>query len=192
MNKNILPLTLIVLAVGTYFTFTRVKYDEIKSIKEVNAVYDQALSNSKKLINERKTVVDNYNKIDIVDRENLEKMLPDNIDNIRLIIDINSVAAKHGLILKGIKTSAPGMIGDTSAGSDATHNSNTQSAQSADSKYNTMTLNFTVSSSYEKFNLFIKDLESSLRIIDISKIALVAKENGVNDYSVELKTYWLK
>lgn len=189
MNKNILPLILIVLAVGIYFTFTRVKYDEIKSIKEVNAVYNQALANSRKLINERKTVVDNYNKIDIVDRENLEKMLPDNIDNIRLIIDINSVAAKHGLVLKGIKTSAPGMIGDSTAGSDTTRSS---SAQNTDSKYNTMTLNFTVSSTYEKFNLFIKDLESSLRIIDISKIALLSKENGINDYSVELKTYWLK
>jgi hypothetical protein len=36
------------------------------------------------------------------DVQKLERTLPDNVDNIRLIIDINNIAARHGLTLKNV------------------------------------------------------------------------------------------
>ncbi len=188
MNKNLKPFILIIFAIGVYFTFTRIKIDEIKSISSVNAVYQQALDNSEKLVQKRDEVLANYNKIDISDRENLEKLLPDNIDNVRLIIDTNAVAARHGLVIKNVKTSAP------SAGiDDKTPPANIESINTINQKnYNTMTLSFNIASKYSDFIDFIRDLEASLRIIDISKITLTVKDSDIYDFSVEIKTYWLK
>jgi|SRR3989344_2593631 len=186
MNKNITPLILIVLALGIYFTFTRSKLDELKSIRSVNAQYQEAIDNSEKLVKKRDEVRDTYNKITQDDRESLEKMLPDNVDNVRLIIDVNGVAARHGLALKGIKTSTSD---DKNSSKPSTQSGNTAKGSNT---YDTVTLTFSVATNYQTFINFLRDLEASLRIMEISKITLDANDEGIYDYGVEIKTFWLK
>jgi Tfp pilus assembly protein PilO len=190
MNKNLTPLILIVLAVGIYFTFTRVKIDELQSIRQVNAQYEQALKNSEKLVKVRDSVRDNYNKISQDDQERLEKILPDNVDNVRLIIDVSGVAARHGIVMKNVKTTTPKdasePVVDSGIGQDMSGQTQTQGS------YSTVTLSFDVSSNYQNFLNFLKDIEASLRIIEVSKITIKSTETGVYDYNVEIKTFWLK
>jgi Tfp pilus assembly protein PilO len=189
MNKNVTPLILIVLAVGIYFTFTRAKIDELQAIRQVNAQYEQALENSEKLIKVRDAVKDNYNKIGIDDQERLEKILPDNVDNVRLIIDISGVAARHGIVMKNVKTTTPKDASEPVANPGIDQVSGDGSTQST---YSTVTLSFDVSSNYQNFLNFLKDIEASLRIIEISKITVKSNDTGVYDYNVEVKTFWLK
>lgn len=186
MNKNITPIILIVLALGIYFTFTRTKLDDLKAVKEVNLQYQQALNNSERLVKVRDSVLKTYNDISPDDRERLDKMLPDNVDNVRLIIDVNGVAARHDLAIKSVKTSA------TNAPASGTASAPTRSAPNVPNSYDTVTLSFNVSTNYQTFIAFLKDLEASLRIMDISKITLAATDTGIYEYGVEVKTYWLK
>lgn len=190
MNKNLTPLILIVLSVGIYFTFTRAKIDELQAIRQVNAQYEQALKNSEKLVKVRDTVRDNYNKISQDDQERLEKILPDNVDNVRLIIDVSGVAARHGIVMKNVKTTTPKdasePVVDTAMGQGMGVSAPKQGS------YSTVTLSFDVSSNYQNFLNFLKDIEASLRIIEISKITIKSNDTGVYDYSVEVKTFWLK
>ena len=181
MNKNATGLILIVLAVGTYFTFTRVKIDEIKAIKTVNDEYKNALVNSERLVKDRDAILAVYNQIPVEDQERLEKIIPNNVDNVRLIIDINGVASRHGLAVKNIKTTTQSSTSNNDVGAPQTNQG-----------YNTVTLNFDVSADYRTFLAFLKDLEASLRILEISKVSLKASDTGVYDYSLELKTFWLK
>lgn len=190
MNKNLTPIILIVLALGIYFTFTRGKIDELKSVQAVNAQYQQAIDNSEKLVKVRNTVLASYNAISAEDRERLEKMLPDNVDNVRLIIDATGVATRHGITVKNIKTSASSANSSTNSAVIPTNSSPTR--VNVANSYDTVTLSFNVSTSYQTFIDFMKDLEASLRIMDISKITLNANDNGIYDYGVEIKTYWLK
>ncbi|MDQ5893437.1 MAG: hypothetical protein QG640_449 [Patescibacteria group bacterium] len=185
MNKNVTPIILIILALGIYFTFTRTKLDDLKSIKEVNLQYQQALNNSERLVKLRDSVLKTYNDISPDDRERLEKMLPDNVDNVRLIIDANGVAARHGLAIKNVKTSA------TNANT-TTPTPNGRGMANIPNSYDTVTLSFNVNTNYQTFIDFLKDLEASLRIMDISRITLSVSDTGIYDYGVEIKTYWLK
>ncbi len=191
MNKNVTPIILVVLAIGVYFTFTQGKLDELKTIKDVNAGYQQALNNSEKLIKVRDGVLKTYNNISQEDRERLEKMLPDNVDNVRLIIDANGVGSRHGLTLKNIKTSATS-ANSTNAQGAATPGSPRSNVVNVANTYDTVTLSFSVTTTYQTFIDLMKDLEASLRIMDISKITLTANDTGNYEYGVELKTYWLK
>ena len=185
MNKNVTPIILIILALGIYFTFTRTKLNDLSAIKEVNLQYQHALNNSERLVKVRDSVLKTYNDISADDRERLEKMLPDNVDNVRLIIDANGVAARHGLAIKNVKTSAtnanittPAPVGRGTA--------------SVPNSYDTVTLSFNVNTNYQTFIDFLKDLEASLRIMDISRITLNVSDTGIYEYGVEIKTYWLK
>jgi hypothetical protein len=70
----------------------------------------------------------------------------------------------------------------------------------AGSTVESVQLGFSVVSNYETFLTFIRDLQDSLRIIDISRItfnvAQVASEDKKTDpnvvtYAVTIRTYWL-
>lgn len=188
MSKNILPIVLIVLAIGIYFTFTDGQIESAKAIQEVNSRYDSAITNARKLVSVRDSVLKSYNSISDDDRVRLEKMLPDNIDNVRLIIDVNSIGTRHGVVLRNVHTSA----NDTAKASASTGGGGTLSGGGGTTQYNTVTIAFSVSTTYENFISLIQDIERSLRVMDIASVTLNSNDNGVYDYGVEIKTYWLK
>lgn len=192
MNKGVAPILLLILAVGLYFTFTKSKIDEIKSINKVNAGYEEALENVEKLIKVRDEVLKTYNSIDENDRKRLDKIVPNNIDNVRLIIDIKGIGEQHGLKLRNVKTSATNASSAIKAINTDQNGAEVASFGSNDSKYEVVTLSFEVSASYKSFVELLKSIESSLRVLDISKISVSANETNIYDYEVELKTYWLK
>lgn len=192
MNRNATALILIVLAIGIYFTFSRARITELQSIRAVNKEYQEAIDNSARLLKVRDDVLQAYNSISEGDKERLNKIVPDNVDNVRLIIDVkDDIAARHGLSLKNIKTSSPAATEAPKvapAGAQGTQVGQVSNA----GKYGVVTLSFAVTSSYEAFVNFLKDLESSLRILDISKLTLNTNDAGTYDFVVELKTYWVK
>ncbi len=210
MNKNFTALILIVLAIGIYFTFTNTKIEELKAVRSVNADYEKAIRDSEKLIEARDKVVKELQAIPPQDLERLNRIVPDNVDNVRLIIDVkDNIAAAHGLALKDIKTSSPEVQKQTGGVVVAPPVSNTGpgvgliagtkqvgSTQQDLGKYGMVNLSFTVTTTYAKFKDFLRDMESSLRIMDVSKLTISTNSDtaktGSYDFKVEVKTYWIK
>jgi Tfp pilus assembly protein PilO len=183
MNRNLNALILVILAIGLYFTVTASIFKEAGLVRDSNKEYETAIKNAEELIRVRDKVLNDYNTLSIEDRAKLDKIVPKNVDNIRLIIDLNNIAIKHGLALKGISVSA--------GASDA----NTQPIDAT--TINTPVLNkvgvtFGISASYQQFISFIQDLESSLRILDLNNLSVTSSDNGVYDWKVNLDTYWLQ
>jgi Tfp pilus assembly protein PilO len=188
MNRSLTATVLIIVAIGLYFTITKGVLAEANVIRDSNREYITAIQNAKDLIALRDKVLADYNKLTPEDREKLDKIVPQNVDNIRLVIDLNSVALRHGLALKGINASAS-----------ASASPNSQNTQAGMGQINTpkhqldiVTVSFGLSAPYQQFISFLQDLESSLRILDVSGISVTSNENGVYDWRIELKTYWLR
>jgi len=59
--------------------------------------------------------------------------------------------------------------------------------------YGTLTLSFSTTASYTTFLAFLHDIEESLRLIDITSVQFNSSDlSQLYDYSVSIKTYWLK
>lgn len=186
MSKNITAIILIVLAIGIYFTFTKDKVAELDAIKTVNAEYRKAIDNAALLIQTRDKVMQDDINISEENNLRLEKILPDNVDNVRLIIDVkDNIAARHGLFLKGIKTTTPDTTGESgSRGVDP---------GLVPTSYGTVGLSFSVTTSYQTFISFLRDLEASLRVMDVERLSISTGTGaGTYDFSIDLNTYWLK
>ncbi len=193
MNRNITATILIVLAIGLYATVTRAKIDEIKSVQAVNNEYSTALSNADKLIKVRDRVLEDFNKISEDDKTRIDKMIPNTVDNIRLIIDLDSIGNKHGVTLNNIRANA----NKTDSGSQVSGvkvPKTTGGYQNVISTpiLDTVSVSFSVTASYSQFIDFLKDIEANLRIMDITKLTLTANDTGTYDFGVELRTYWLR
>ena len=110
-------------------------------------------------------------------------MLPSNVDNIRLILDINTIAARHRAVLSDVQ------LGDTSK------NSGSGSALAGGhggSAIGSVDVGFTVRATYDDFIAFEEELEHSLRIIDVTKLSFTsAGSQDMNSYAFTIRTYWL-
>ena len=176
--SNIISIVLIVASIGLFFGYIDPTYATIQMQRTEKADYDRALNNSKELQAERDKLLQKFNEMNKVDLDDLARLLPDNIDNVRLIIDIDEMAKKYGMRIRNFKA-------DPSEKTDTIGRSN--------SAHGTLTLSFSTTAGYDTFLAFIRDIEKSLRVIDITSVEFVASDtSSLYDYKVTVKTYWLK
>lgn len=200
-----MPIIFLGIAIAGFFMFTSPLYQNISKMKAQATSYNEALSNSKALENERDKLTAKYNAISVEDLEKIKKLLPDNIDNIRLILEIEKVASPYSMVLKDVKydivgketpkiaVATPGAV--PSAGATPSIGITQQAVQT---NYGILNLQFSVSGTYNNFLKFTKDLQNNLRIVDLSAVSFSSEGDaktsplGIYKYDFKVKTYWLK
>ena len=122
----------------------------------------------------------------------LNKFLPDNIDNVRLIIDMNNIGKFHGMAMRGVSVAGGAEAGRPSTSPPASGGSDAESGESL-LKADSVVISFSVSASYEAFKEFLADLSSSLRLLDVASVSMATGETkNLYTFNLGLKTYWLK
>lgn len=202
MFQFLVPIILIIASVGLFLGFTKKQYETIRSLKSEATQYDNALQKSKELLKKRDELIEIKNSIDPIDLEKLDKLLPNDVNNTKLILEIQNLANnKHGLGFEDPKSDPNNKVVSTSEGTTSSGSPDKKVATSTNPKdisqslkeYGAFDLEFTVVGTYEKFIAFIQDLEKSLRIVDIQSIDITPKEGStILKYVIKIKTYWLK
>lgn len=174
------PLILIILGIVLFVTFTNPRYQDLKvRMAEYNKIVE-ANEKATALRAVRQKLTDDRKKISEQDIDKLTKMLPDGVENVGLIIDIDNIANKYGMRIRNTKISeVAGRTASVAIGPDS-------------KKYGTISLSFSVSSDYNTFQTFLKDLESSVRLVDVTKLSFSSNKDGKYDFNITLQTYWLK
>ena len=117
------------------------------------------LSDSKQIQDVRGSLLERFNSIPDADLTRIRKVLPDNVDNVRLVLEISRVASEHGLILRDVRAAeAP----KTKAGT----------IGPSESPYGTIGLGVTVAGPYRSFVGFLEDIEKALRSTQPPRISI--------------------
>jgi Tfp pilus assembly protein PilO len=186
--KSILGIIMLVGAVVIVVVFVRPQLSEISAIKSELSTYSSALDKAKLLRTERERLLGVYNNLDAARVARLQKMLPSDIDNVKLALEIENVASSLGLRLKGIDVKDP---------TEQSAAARVASANQVQSPYGTAEISFTVVGGYSEFTEFMKKIETSLRLIDVQRVQFTAPR-GVNvpqnvfEFRVAVTTYWLR
>lgn len=206
MMRLIMPIILIGTSAAVFFVFANPIYSEIGLRKADLASYNEALDNSKALENQRDTLTLKENAMDPNNLAKLTRLLPEGVDNIRLILEIEQIALPYGMVLKDVKYDSNTATNNAVKGSVATA-STPQSAQAGSATiqnlhkdYGVWDLSFSTTGTYNNFLNFTRDLENNLRIVDISSIQFSSSAGGLPGsgqsesykYDFKIKTYWLR
>lgn len=194
--RNIFPIIFIILAITGGVLFVGPMFSEVSKLRTDVTAYNQALAHSTELQKVRDTLLESYNAIPKEDKERLIKFMPNTVDNIQLILEIQQVASLHGMSLKNIAFEAPKPT-TTDQTVDPSSDPN------ANKPYGIFNLEFKTEANYLTFISFLKDLELNLRLIDIKSISFMVPDKkmtaqssdidpNVYTYDVKLQTYWLK
>ncbi len=189
MMRTIISFLCILAAGGIFFMYTKPTYDKVQVTNGEIAQYNEALEKAAELQQVKQSLLSRYNTFDPSDIERLQKLLPDHVDNVRLILDIDSLAAKHGMAIQNVAVSSAQSV---QGGRETAISSVGASKQ----KYDSLTLKFSTQGTYQSFRQFLGDLEASLRIVDLVSLSITrASEIAGSDsyaYDITLRTYWLK
>lgn len=200
----------VVFAGGVFFFYTKPAYDSVQEARLNIAQYDAALGKATELQTLKQTLLSRFNTFDINDLDRLQKLLPDHVDNVRLILDLDNLAGRYGLALQNVDVSSSQKQvakNQTALGAIGTSNQ----------KYDSLTLSFGTTATYTEFVQFISELESSLRIVDLVSLSItsgvgtgssaanvtnafpitgtkttLAKSEPLYTFNITLRTYWLK
>lgn len=186
--KLFLPILFLILAGGIFFWYINPTYTAIGDLRAQEAQYDQALSKATELQTVRDQLVARYNTFSPTDLDRLQKLLPDHIDNVRLILDLDNMASHYGMRVRNVTIDTTG----TSAQVPQAVASSAQQLGPGSQAYESVVISFNVSGTYDVFRQYLTDLEQSLRLSDVIGISFVPNDTGVFTYSVHLRTYWLK
>ena len=195
--KNLMPIILILAAIGVFFAFTDPKYNNVKDLQKEIEQNNRTLDLASELRQKREDLRQKYNQISDEEKFDLQKLLPDTVDNVRLIIDISNIAEKYGIVIQDIE-----IVQDEDSQSDIkVVNSDFEGVTDRSaisypdtSKIGIISFSFSVVTQYDVFIDFLKDLEEALRIVDVRSIDIerVDDKSVFYNYSVNLDTYWLK
>ena len=184
--KGLTPVILIALSIGLFMYYIQPQYDKVGVLQAEIEKYDDAISAAGQLRNLRNDLVDKFNSFSTADLRRIEKFLPDQIDDVRLVLDINRIAEDNDLILEDITIDAP----EEKPSEQSRLNVGTVVDESG---FNILEVGFSFDATYEEFLSFISDLESSLRVIDITRLDFdVTESPSVYAFNMTLQTYWLK
>lgn len=182
MTRVLLPIILVLAAIGLFVLYTNPTYQRTQELQLQSAAFNDALNKAQELRAQRDALLSKRTTFSADSVQKLERMLPDNVDNIRLIIDINNIAARHKLTLRNVQL---GSVSDS-----ATSRSEL-AVGSSGSPVGSVVVGFGFTASYDTFLSFLQDVEHSLRIVDIETLSFVPDQTGGYVFDVEIRTYWL-
>ncbi len=176
-----IPFILVAVCFGLFSLYTNPTYQTIKELQIQNNSYDEALTKAKELHTVRDQLLSRRNAFATGDIDKLKHILPDNVDTIRLIIDINNIVSKHNLTMINVDLGNMSKLSTSQSGNEG----GVKAVGSA-------VVGFSVSTgNYDDFLAFLQDVEHSLRLVDITKIAFTAGTTGITTYTMSIRTYWL-
>jgi Tfp pilus assembly protein PilO len=182
--KKYLPLILIIISIAIFFAFIDPQFEEVQKLNKQKRDNDNMLQLAEELQRRRELLQSAYNNIGTEERKQLEKLLPDTVDNVRLVLDINNIAEEYGISIQNIEISKDSP--------DANQSSTVASSVERATDIGTIRFGFTVTSNYEIFINFMKDLEETLRIVDIRSLNIRQGQGSSMIYQVVIDTYWLR
>lgn len=189
MNSRILPVLALMIAAGIFFAYVSSTWSgEIATTKAAIAADDQALAAASMYTAQQNQLASARNAINQKDLARLAVFLPDSVDNVGLILNLNAIAARSGLSLSNV---------DVITGGGNSTTQNTTAAAGATSKsagsgpVSSVDLSLSAMGSYTALQSFLRDVEQSERLLDVKDIVVKGSSTGVYTYQVTLRLYWL-
>lgn len=182
MSKKLLNLLLLVATFALYFLLIGPLYkgvggvwqpaESVQSLKELNDQYNETLKQAEDIFTQAETLRSQYSRISNDQKEKMSVMVPDSIDKVRLLSEVNSIINQSGMYASELAyTEGPQTAGRGSAG-----------------------ISFAVRATYPQFKALMDNFEKSMRLFSIQNVTFSVPdtEGDLIPYQVKLETYFIK
>lgn len=185
MISRIILFVLVLIAIGLFFGYINPTYTgRVAQLKQDIQNYDSALVAAKNFTAKENELITQRNAIPAEGLARVEAFLPDGVDNVQLILDLNALAARSGITLSNFDTSASVSSSGKKTGD--------KLALVADGPVESLNLSVSATGTYAAFKSFLQAIEWSLRPLDLIDVTIDDSKTGVYTYTMMFRIYWLR
>lgn len=186
MLRIISPILSIILAVAIFFFFAKPIFADIEEIQEETNEYREAVEKATEFNDFLQTLITTRNSFSSYELERLETLIPDDIDEVRALVDLKALAEQNGMLFGNIdvqgtreQQKATSFVPDEAS----------NEVTSADFK--TADISFSVIGSYEQMLAFLQNIERSLILMDVVELNFKGTESSLSLYNFTVRLYAL-
>lgn len=185
MFKTLTPILSIVIAVALFFFFTKPMFAEIGAIQDETDEYRQAVEKATLFNETLQDLVNRRNALTAHQMERLEALVPDSIDQVKALVDIEAIIRSHGMLFGNID------VEDTVVADDVAPVERVGVRNISEDDFVTSHITFEFIGTYEQFRAALADIEKSLVMLEIIEISFEATGVELQQYSVTARLHAL-
>ena len=182
--ERLLPVVGILIALGLFFGYINPTMNgPIAAAQTEIQGYDNALAAAERFKEKQASLEAERIAMPPESLVRLEMFLPDGVDNVQLILDLDALASRTGMTLSNFDTTE--IEGESEAASDGIVNPSGAPLDSIE-------LTTSGKGTYAAFRTFLDATEESLRPLDLVSLDIKTSANGVHTYDMTFRLYWLR
>ena len=193
MISKLFPILAVLITIGLFVFYIDPTYNgQIAQAKSQIANYDSALTAASQFNQKESQLIAEQNQIPATSIQRVAAYLPDGVDNVQLILDLDSLAARSGLTLSNFAVSNNSSDSNTTTGAPTPAAGTKVPTLSGASASNSLDLSVSATGTYSAFRTFLAAAEQSLRPLDVTSLTINDSATGVYTYQVTFRIYWLQ
>ncbi len=205
MMSRVLPIVFVLAALGIFFGYIHPTVTgQIASTQKDITEYDRALNAAKRFDEKQAQLASELKALPPDGIKRLEQFLPNNVNNVQLILDLDALASKSGLkittfsdaqsVTKTPSSSVdapPPMTGAMVPGMN-TGMGGPIGASNTSSSYDSIDITIGATGSYTQLRMFLDNIEASLQPLDLVELRISDSSTGVYTFTMTFRLYWLR
>lgn len=181
--RSLSPILSVIVAVVLSVFFIKPAYDETLLIKDDVETYKDAKIKYDEFTQDLQQKIDDKKKY-LGDEEKLKALVPENIDETQLLVDLKHIASRRGLLFGNV------VVEETDSGTPEILDENGN--QIEDDTLIAKDISFEIIGTYQQLKDFLKDLERSQTLFEIILLSFNSSEDSLFlQYSLTVRTYAL-
>jgi hypothetical protein len=191
MFKILTPIFALIIAAGLGFTYVQPTLVDIKRLQTEEKEYQNTIEKASKLkesIDKKKAEI---NAFDAVSVSRLLTMVPDAVDPVLVVMNLDNLASEYRLSLSNItiKESEESGGGAAATPEELVDPEGGESSLSEKAPFTQKEIGFTLTGTYEDFTEFLGSLEKSLEFFEVINLEFSKEEGDLFDFDITLHTY---
>lgn len=189
MMSRILPIVALLVAVGLFFGYVNpTRTGSIAATKAQIDSYESALDAADRFKEKEGELIIARANIPSDGLARLATFLPDGVDNVQIILDLNTLAARSGMTLSDFDTSSVQSGAPQAAGTPG----DPAASLTSDGPIDSLEITVSARGTYASFRNFVDGIEQSLRLLDVVAVSVQDSATGVYTYDMTIRLYWLR
>ncbi len=192
MLKALTPIFALIIAVGLGVTYIKPEFAKITASQAETKRYVDAIEKASQLKDLIDKKVQQINSFNPVDMDRLQTILPENVHEVAVMLDLDALARAHRLSLSDIKVEKSALDTTTPppiAPADPNAPPGTTPAEPEKPAYISRDISFTVTGTYEDFRKFVQGLEQSLVFFDVQTLSFSQSQGDLTAFKLKIRTY---
>jgi hypothetical protein len=178
--NSISTISMLIMSLIIGYLFAYPMYGEIAVLRDEKSARQDSLDTIIHIEQRKTELAAEFAALSDKNKQDVDTILPDIFDHVRLTSHIDAVAKKYGISIKQVSSK------DLQPA-----NSQTVPDSAGQKGFHSGTISFSFAATYDSFQSFLSELEKSLRILDIRTLNIQPGNTNMYEYRIEFETYWL-